>query len=86
MEGATIGKRCKIQRAIIDKFAVVPDGSIIGYDLEQDRRRFTVSEHGIVVIPRLARVAEPSRAVEASPHPLARVLQAASPPFLQSGK
>lgn len=86
MEGATIGKRCKIQRAIIDKFAVVPDGSVIGYDLEQDRRRFTVSEHGIVVIPRLARVAEPSRAIEAAPHPLARVLRAASPPFLQSGK
>jgi len=58
MEGVTIGKCCKIQRAIIDKFATIPDGTTIGHDLDKDRRRFTVSESGVVVIPRMANLAE----------------------------
>jgi glucose-1-phosphate adenylyltransferase len=58
MEGVTIGKCCKIQRAIIDKFARIPDGAIIGHDLEKDRRHFTVSDSGIVVIPRMANLAD----------------------------
>jgi len=30
----------------------VPQGTIIGYDLEEDRKRFVVSRTGIVVIPK----------------------------------
>ncbi len=46
-------RRAKIRRAIIDKGVVIPDGSIIGYDLEEDRRNgYTVTESGIVVVPR----------------------------------
>lgn len=44
-----IGRRAKIRRAIIDKDVDVPPDSEIGYDLEKDARRFTVSD-GIVVI------------------------------------
>ncbi|MGE0141902.1 MAG: glucose-1-phosphate adenylyltransferase [Planctomycetota bacterium] len=49
--GARIGKDVQIRRAIIDKWTVVPDGVRIGFDHAEDRRRFTVSESGIVVVP-----------------------------------
>jgi glucose-1-phosphate adenylyltransferase len=47
-----IGMRAKVRRAIIDKGVRVPEGMKIGYDLEQDRKRFYVTEGGIVVIPK----------------------------------
>jgi len=50
MRGARIGKRCKLRRTIVDKWNVIPDGTVIGYDAEADKKRFTVSESGIVVV------------------------------------
>ena len=50
MEDVEIGEYCRIKRAIIDKEVYVPPGTEIGYDLEEDRRRFFVSDSGIVVI------------------------------------
>ena len=47
-----IGMRAKVRRAIIDKDVRVPDGMKIGYDLEKDRKRFFVTDEGIVVIPK----------------------------------
>ncbi|MBP1749183.1 MAG: glgC [Deltaproteobacteria bacterium] len=47
-----IGMRAKVRRAIIDKGVRVPDGMKIGYDLEEDRKRFLVTDEGIVVIPK----------------------------------
>ncbi|HTT71955.1 MAG TPA: glucose-1-phosphate adenylyltransferase [Anaeromyxobacteraceae bacterium] len=47
-----VGRRCRIRRAIVDKHVNIPAGTSIGYDPEQDRRRFHVTESGIVVIPR----------------------------------
>ena len=52
MDGVEVGRHAKIRRAIIDKGVHVPEHFRIGYDLEQDRRRFTVSPGGIVVIPK----------------------------------
>jgi len=45
-----VRRHAKIRRAIIDKDVEVPEGEEIGYDLEKDRKRFFVSEGGIVVI------------------------------------
>lgn len=45
-----VGRGAKIRRAVIDKNVHIPAGEVIGYDLERDRQRFTVSEGGIVVI------------------------------------
>lgn len=47
-----VGRHAKIRRAIIDKHVRVPQGMEIGYNLEEDRKRFFVSEGGIVVIPK----------------------------------
>ncbi|MBI1815442.1 MAG: glucose-1-phosphate adenylyltransferase [Deltaproteobacteria bacterium] len=47
-----IGRHAKVRRAIIDKGVRIPAGERIGYDLERDRARFTVTDNGIVVIPK----------------------------------
>jgi glucose-1-phosphate adenylyltransferase len=51
-EGVEVGRHAKIRRAIIDKGIKVPPGISIGYDLEQDAKRFTVTDAGLVVIPK----------------------------------
>jgi len=52
MNGCRISRHAHVRRAILDKNVVVPEGEYIGWDLERDRRRFTVSEGGIVIIPK----------------------------------
>ena len=52
LDWVELGRGCRIRRAIIDKFNVVPPGTEIGYDPVRDRERYFVSESGIVVIPR----------------------------------
>ena len=52
-ENVNVGRHVKLKRCIIDKNVVIPDGSIVGYDLDEDRRKgYTVTESGIVVVPR----------------------------------
>lgn len=50
MEGVKVGRYAKIKRSIIDKDVVIPEGMIIGYDLQEDKKRFFVSESKIVVV------------------------------------
>lgn len=45
-----IGERAHIRRAIIDKNLRIPAGAKIGFDLEEDRKKYFVSESGIVVL------------------------------------
>ena len=52
MDGVDIGRRCRIRRAIIDKNVAIPEGTVIGYDAAADRRRYSVSPTGIVIIPK----------------------------------
>ena len=54
-ERVKVGRHAKIRRAIIDKDVEIPAGIEIGYDLEADRRRFSVTDNGIVVIPKRMR-------------------------------
>jgi glucose-1-phosphate adenylyltransferase len=50
MENVDIGRHCKVRRAIIDKDVTLPAGTEIGYNLDEDRKRFHVTPSGIVVI------------------------------------
>ena len=50
MNNTNIGRHARIRRAIIDKNVAVPEGYEIGFDLEGDKKKFTVTESGIVVI------------------------------------
>lgn len=50
MENVTIGQNCKIRKTIIDKDTLIPSKTEIGYDLEADRKRFMMTDSGIVVV------------------------------------
>jgi glucose-1-phosphate adenylyltransferase len=50
MENVVIGEHCRIRKAIIDKGVTIPPKTEIGHDPEADRKRFTVTESGIVAI------------------------------------
>ncbi len=50
MPGVRVGRHARIRQAIIDRDVHVPRGAMIGYDHEEDRRRHTVSEGGVVVV------------------------------------
>jgi glucose-1-phosphate adenylyltransferase len=52
LDGVTVGRHCKIKKAIIDKHNNIPPGTQIGYDPNEDRRQFTVTPRGIVVVPK----------------------------------
>src|SRR3989338_25981 len=52
LDGVDIGRYCKIKRAIIDKEVKIPQGTTIGLNPEEDRKRFFVSDTGIVVVPK----------------------------------
>ena len=45
-----IHRRCRIHRCVIDKGTVIPEGTIIGENPEEDARRFHVTEKGIVLV------------------------------------
>ena len=51
-EGVDIGRSAKIRKAIIDKEVHIPQETEIGYNLEEDAKRFTVTPSGIVVVPK----------------------------------
>jgi glucose-1-phosphate adenylyltransferase len=50
--GVTVGEGAHVRRTIVDKQVMIPAGERIGFDLERDAERFTVSDGGIVVIPK----------------------------------
>jgi glucose-1-phosphate adenylyltransferase len=50
MPGVHVGRHAKIRRAIIDRDVIIPRGALIGYNLEEDRKRHTVTDSGIVVV------------------------------------
>lgn len=50
MNNCNIGRHARIRRAIIDKNVDIPEGYEIGFDLEGDKKKFTVTDSGIVVI------------------------------------
>jgi glucose-1-phosphate adenylyltransferase len=48
-----IGRHAKVRRAIIDKHAIIPEGSRVGFDPAEDiANGYTVTESGIVVVPK----------------------------------
>jgi glucose-1-phosphate adenylyltransferase len=70
MPGVRVGRHSRIRNAIIDRDVLIPRGAIIGYNAEEDRRRHTVSEGGVVVVtldeePLVGPVNDPALHVEA---------------------
>ena len=46
----TIGQNCTIKNAVIDKGTQIADGTTIGVDREEDKKRFRVTDSGIVLV------------------------------------
>jgi glucose-1-phosphate adenylyltransferase len=49
-DNCDIGRRAKVKGAILDKNVKIPEDTQIGYNLEEDRKKYHVTESGIVVI------------------------------------
>jgi len=52
LEGVDVGRNARIKKTIIDKEVEIPPGMEIGYHLDEDAKRFTVTASGIVVVPK----------------------------------
>lgn len=49
---STIGRDCRIRNTIVDKHVRIPDGCVIGYHPDIDRKQFLLTEDNIVIIPK----------------------------------
>ena len=47
-----IGRYCRIRRAIIDRHVHIPEGTVIGYDPAEDKRRYFVTPSGLTIVTR----------------------------------
>lgn len=57
MDGVIVHRHAQIRRAIVDKNTVIEEGASVGTDPELDRSRgFTVTDTGITVVPKNARI------------------------------
>ncbi len=50
MTGVDVGRHARIRRAIVEKNTNIPEHATIGFDLNEDAKRFRVTESGIVVV------------------------------------
>ena len=50
--GVQVGKGAELQNCIVDKDVVIPAGEKIGFEKEKDSKRFTITEKGVVVVPK----------------------------------
>jgi glucose-1-phosphate adenylyltransferase len=66
MENVEIGRHSRIRKAIIDKDVTIPPGTEIGYDLEEDKKRYHVTPSGIVVIAKGTELPEEAMAAAAA--------------------
>jgi len=52
MPDVRVGRHARVRRAIIDRDVFIPRGAQIGFNPEEDRRRHTISDAGVVVVTR----------------------------------
>lgn len=62
MSGVRVGQGARVRHAIIGEGVVIPEGAQIGCDFIEDRRRFQVTENGVVVVhgPDAVRIGNPA--------------------------
>lgn len=59
-DSVRVGPGAVLRRCIVDKGVRIPPGETVGVDLEKDRRRFTVSEGGVIAVPKGYRFDSPA--------------------------
>jgi glucose-1-phosphate adenylyltransferase len=53
-----IGRHCRIRRAIIDRNVNIPEGTVIGFDPVEDKKRYFVTPSGLTIVTRDASLFE----------------------------
>jgi len=70
MPGVRVGRHARVRRAIVDRDVLIPRGALIGFIPDEDRRRHTVTEAGVVVVtvddePLIGPISEEALRIEA---------------------
>lgn len=52
MDYVRIGKGARLRHTIVDRHNSIAPGEVIGFNHDEDRKRFHVTDSGVVVIPR----------------------------------
>jgi len=55
-ERVDVGRRAKVRHAIVAEGVRIPPGAEIGYDAARDRERFLITESGVVIVSKDARI------------------------------
>jgi glucose-1-phosphate adenylyltransferase len=50
LPGVQVGRRARLNRVVVDRGCIIPDGMVIGEDAAEDARRFHRSEGGITLV------------------------------------
>jgi glucose-1-phosphate adenylyltransferase len=50
MPGVRVGRHARLRRVIVDRDVILPRGARIGFNPEEDRKRHSVTERGVVVV------------------------------------
>jgi glucose-1-phosphate adenylyltransferase len=61
MDYAVIRRGSRLKRVIVDRYNSIPPHTVIGFDAAADRSRYTVSEGGVVVVPKGPEVPDVTR-------------------------
>lgn len=51
LHSVSVGSGSRLEKVIVDENVSIPEGERIGVDLEEDRKRFMVTEQGVIVVP-----------------------------------
>ncbi len=66
-DGVLVGEGTRLRKCIIDKGVTIPPGVSIGWNLADDKKRFTVSENEVVVVTKGYKFPVPSLSTSTSP-------------------
>lgn len=55
-ERVDVGRRARVRRAIVAEGVKIPPDAVIGYDEAQDRARFLITDGGVIVVSKDARI------------------------------
>jgi glucose-1-phosphate adenylyltransferase len=50
MDRVNVGRHARLRRAIVEKGVEIPEGAVIGYNLDEDAKHHRVTEKGVVVV------------------------------------
>ena len=59
MDDVEVGRGARLRRCIIDKHVTIPPNDVIGYNRDEDAKRFHVTESGLVVIAKNMNIVKP---------------------------